>query len=414
MTDRFVVSQLGARMHYAVPRILFRAGRLERLYTDISAVRGWPRVLAALPANLMPPALRRLRGRVPHEIPRAMIRSFDVIGMASAAARMLDPSPTADTRTALRAGRSFSRAVVRSGFGGARGFYGISGECLEQLQAARAFGLRTVVEQIIAPRRVVDALVAAEAARYPDWGSAAGSDPFAREFAAREAAEWDNADLIVCPSDFVRDAVASVGGPVARCVVVPYGLDRGFQVEPPDRPGAGRLRVLTVGALGLRKGTPCVLEAARRLRGLAEFRLVGPGALPPNALRDIPDNVTVVGVVPRTEIAHHYAWADVFLLPSVCEGSATATYEALAAGLAVVTTPNAGSVVRNGIEGFIRMAGDINGICGSLDVMARDRNGLRTMSHNALARSQEFGLDEYGSRLIGALDMTQDRPQLAA
>ena len=38
MNGTIVVSQLGARMHYAVPRILHQAGRLERLYTDICAV----------------------------------------------------------------------------------------------------------------------------------------------------------------------------------------------------------------------------------------------------------------------------------------------------------------------------------------------------------------------------------------
>jgi hypothetical protein len=31
---RFIVAQLGARMHYAVPRIFHEAGILERLYTD--------------------------------------------------------------------------------------------------------------------------------------------------------------------------------------------------------------------------------------------------------------------------------------------------------------------------------------------------------------------------------------------
>ena len=46
----FVVGQLGARMHYAVPRILQRIGRLEHLYTDICAAKGWPRVLA-IPAR---------------------------------------------------------------------------------------------------------------------------------------------------------------------------------------------------------------------------------------------------------------------------------------------------------------------------------------------------------------------------
>ena len=42
------VAQLGARMHYAVPRILHAAGMLERFYTDLAAVRGWPALLRAM------------------------------------------------------------------------------------------------------------------------------------------------------------------------------------------------------------------------------------------------------------------------------------------------------------------------------------------------------------------------------
>ena len=60
-----------------------------------------------------------------------------------------------------------------------------------------------------------------------------------------------------------------------------------------------------------------------------------------------------LGRVPRERIHEEFAAADVFVLPSSAEGSAEATYEALAAGVPVVTTPAAGSVVRDGIEGRV-------------------------------------------------------------
>ena len=41
------------------------------------------------------------------------------------------------------------------------------------------------------------------------------------------------------------------------------------------------------------------------------------------------------------------------MFPSLHEGSAFTVFEALASGLPVVTTPNAGSVVRDGEEGYI-------------------------------------------------------------
>ncbi|HET7412391.1 MAG TPA: glycoside hydrolase, partial [Pararhizobium sp.] len=134
--DSVVVSQLGARMHYAVPRILAGAGRLERLYTDICAVKGGPRMLAAMPPAALPGPLRRLAGRVPHGINRDRISCFPALGIASVFRTRFDKSRARETETALRAGRAFSAGVVRRGFGRAGGFYGFSGECLEQLAAA--------------------------------------------------------------------------------------------------------------------------------------------------------------------------------------------------------------------------------------------------------------------------------------
>jgi glycosyltransferase involved in cell wall biosynthesis len=48
------------------------------------------------------------------------------------------------------------------------------------------------------------------------------------------------------------------------------------------------------------------------------------------------------------------------------------TYEALACGLPVLTTPNAGSVARDGIEGFIVPARDVDALARALERLRRD------------------------------------------
>ena len=403
MSGTIVVSQFGARMHYAVPRILEQAGMLERLYTDICAVRGWPRLLRTVPKDLLPRPLRRLGGRIPEGIPPAKITCFEMIGLSAVASRMLDDSQAGETATALASARRFSLAVVGRGFGEARGFYGISGECLEQIEAARAQGLRTAVEQIVAPKKILDRLVQQEFERHPGWEPTIGDDPGSSAFADREKAEWDAADLIVCPSSFVRDGVRAAGGPAERCVVVPYGIDARFRLPERSLAADRPLRVLTVGAAGLRKGTPYVLEAALRMRGRASFRLVGPVPLPATRRVQLSEALDMTGQVPRSEIMAHYEWADLFLLPSVCEGSATVIYEALAAGLPVITTPNAGSVVRDGIDGFLCPAGDIDAICKRIGQLNRDRDLLAHMSRHARATARDYDLAGYGRRLLATL-----------
>ena len=76
----------------------------------------------------------------------------------------------------------------------------------------------------------------------------------------------------------------------------------------------------------------------------------------------------------------------------------------VAAGLPVITTPNAGSVVRDGIEGFIVPIRDAGAIVERLERLARDRELLGWMSDKALERSAEFTVDRYGERLVAALE----------
>jgi glycosyltransferase involved in cell wall biosynthesis len=161
--------------------------------------------------------------------------------------------------------------------------------------------------------------------------------------------------------------------------------------------------VLVAGGVSLQKGAPYVLEAARALSGLAEFRWCGAVKLLPEAARRLGQYVDLRGPVPRPQMAEHYAWADVFLLPSICEGSATVCYEALTAGLPVITTPNAGSVVRDGVEGFIVPVRNAEAIVERLERLARHQELLEEMSARALDRARQFTLVKYAGRLLAAL-----------
>ena len=102
-------------------------------------------------------------------------------------------------------------------------------------------------------------------------------------------------------------------------------------------------------------------------------------------------------------MSEHYSWADVFLLPSLCEGSATVIYEALAHGLPVICTPNTGSVVRDGMDGFIVPIRDAATTAARLEQLAGDRELRTWMGANARQRASEFTVAAYGRRLLAAL-----------
>jgi len=398
----YLVAQLGARMHYAVPRILYGAGRLEHFFTDICGSKGWPRLCGLLPADLQPESVRRIAGRALGDVPGDRITAFNLLGVRYALRRRQARSRSDLTRAFLWAGRAFCRQVVSCGFGEARGVYVFNSAGLEVLEAARAKGCRAILEQTIAPRRVENDLLQIEQERFPTWQEPWVTQGEAARFCEREEAEWKLADVILCGSSFVRSGIAECGGPAERCVVVPYGV-KGHVRLAPRTDHDGPLRVLIVGAVGLRKGSPYVLAAARALHGRAVFRMVGGMECSPSAAASLSEAVELIGSVPHSALPSHLAWADVLLLPSLCEGSATAVYEALAASLPVICTANAGSVVRDGIDGFIVPIRDCEAIVDRLLRLSSDPDLRRNMAQNAQDRAQSFDLEAYGRRLLEAL-----------
>jgi glycosyltransferase involved in cell wall biosynthesis len=114
-------------------------------------------------------------------------------------------------------------------------------------------------------------------------------------------------------------------------------------------------------------------------------------------------NLVFLGRVPRERIHEEFAAADVFVLPSLAEGSAEATYEALAAGVPVVTTPAAGSVVRNGIEGRLVAERDPFALADAIAEIVEDRDKRDRMSVAARERARDYTWERYGERLVGAL-----------
>ena len=401
MKNTFTVSLLGARMHYAVPRVLHSAGLLERFFTDICAQKGWPRLLKLMPVALQPAGLRRLSSRIVDDVSVDRITAFNSFGLEYSRRRSRATNPTESTAVYLWAGKRFCELVIQAGLGEASGVYVFNSAGLELLEYARNSGLKTVMEQTIAPTEIELAILARETAVHPGWEPSASRNEFANELAAREKTEWESADIILCGSEFVRQGIADCGGPAERCKVVPYGVNG--NIRRAHIPEDGPLRVLTVGAVGLRKGAPYILAAAQALGAKTKFRLAGRISLTDAARETFAKHAELTGPVGRAEIGKLYGEAEVFLLPSLCEGSATATYEALAAGLPVITTPNAGSVVRDGIDGFVVPVADANAIVEKLELLAGDRALLASMSANALRRASEFTLEGYSRRLLEAI-----------
>ncbi|SHI13563.1 Glycosyl transferases group 1 [Desulfofustis glycolicus DSM 9705] len=401
-TNMFLVAQLGARRHYAIPQMLNEAGMLSALYTDLCAVKNWPRLLSWLPRYLQPQGLRRLLGRIPHGVPKEKIHTMTRLGWDYYKSRSRGGTEQSIVNH-LRFNKEFCEAIVKKGLGRATATYSFSSAGLELMSAARKAGLRVVMEQVIAPRALELEILTQAQIHYPGWLDWPLSPGYVDAFIEREEEEWTCADLILCGSEFVRQGIAERGGPIEKCKVVPYGVDSRFIIKRGIRP-SGPLRVLTVGEVGLRKGSPVVWEAARLLGNQAMFRMVGGCAFPKAVLQSKPANVELTGVVPNSEILPYYQWADAFLLPSLCEGSATVTYEALMAGLPVVCTPNTGTLVEHNICGQIVPPFSPVAVAEALQKWIDDPDFLANCSKGALRKQSQLNLDAYKECFLNQLN----------
>ncbi len=389
------VLQPGARLHYAVPAVLQRAGMLQRLYTDCANIGLLRQVERIWPSRLQPASVRRLFGRkLPPEIPASKVRQVRF----AVGHDLLTRSVSRDDRK-NRASDALLHRVLRENFGGANTIYTVLvNEDLEFCRAAKEKGCRIVHEAMSSPD--IGLVAQAEHARHPGHGSTGPLDDIERG-RHRDRQKYAVANLILVPSQFVRDAVVSLGAEESKVAIVPYGIDRRW-LALPSNPIRGR--VLFVGKVGLLKGNHYLAAATRLLRERGvhcDVRVVGPqDADVKNALFAGP---TYLGQIPRAEIHREYAVADVLVLPSLCEGMAMVTLEAMAVGLPVITTPNAGSVVRDGIDGLIVPARNAAALADAIEKILTERCLRETMSRNARERAAAFTWERYEDRLIGAL-----------
>jgi len=199
----------------------------------------------------------------------------------------------------------------------------------------------------------------------------------------------------------VRRSLLDAGVPERKVLLSSYGWSPERMAAPAGAPREdGRPTFLFVGSICIRKGAHLLLDAWRAA-GL-DGRLLLAGALLPEVAQVAgpllaAPGVTLLGHV--REVAKVFAGADAFVFPTLEEGSPLVTYEALAHGLPVVTTPmGAGELVRDGVEGILCEPYDRDAWVSALRLLARDAPLRARLGAAARRRAEGFTWREVGAR----------------
>ncbi|WP_247237853.1 glycosyltransferase family 4 protein [Telluribacter sp. SYSU D00476] len=235
---------------------------------------------------------------------------------------------------------------------------------------------------------------------YTKWGlQFKGVDPRVIE---KEENEYELADRITVPSEFVKQSFLRMGVPEAKLVKITYGarLDRFRKVADPPK---DVFRVLWVGGVSIRKGFMYALEAFQKLdHPKKEFLVIGTVEDQVKQLmkgQDL-DGITFKGNVSNTELPGIYSTAHVFLLASLEEGLAMVQGEALACGCPIIATTNTGAsdLITDRKEGFIVPIRSSQAILEKLEMLVQDHELRGMMSEAATQKVKSIGgWDAYGN-----------------
>jgi glycosyltransferase involved in cell wall biosynthesis len=222
---------------------------------------------------------------------------------------------------------------------------------------------------------------------------------------ARMNRELERADLVLCPSEFVRDTMVTNGIPAAKCFINPFGVNTDIFVPRPAPPA--KPRFVCVGTICLRKGHQYLFRAFQKVKAaIPEAELVCVGDYKTDFRKERPKwegTFTHYRSLRHPELAKLLQTCAAFVFPSLEEGFARVISECMAAGLPIVASYESGATtqVADGREGFIVPPRDTDRLAAAMIQLARDRELCQRMGEAAHRRGAVKNTwQDYGDRLL--------------
>ena len=229
--------------------------------------------------------------------------------------------------------------------------------------------------------------------------------PVPRWVRSRINREIETADVILCPSFFVRDSMILNGIREDKCFVSHFGVNTEVFKKRKSLPN--KPRFISVGSLTVRKGQQYLFRAFEKVKKvLPDAELICVGGVRPDFVDEMKKwkgTFTHHIGVSHEELAKILAKCTAFVMPSLEEGFARVLSEAMAVGLPILASYESGAttVVRDGIEGMTIKPRDIQGMAEAMLKMALDSDVNMSMGDAAyLAGGKSNTWNDYTKRLL--------------
>jgi glycosyltransferase involved in cell wall biosynthesis len=405
----WICSQLGAREHYAIPRVLHQQKRLAYLITDAWVAP--ESLLGKLPTGV----LAKLQERFHPDLAEAPIHSFTNSLIAFELSQRI--KKTTGWENIMARNKWFQQQVVNTlnNISTQQNknvvIFAYSYAALEIFREAKKRGWQTILGQID-PGLLEEKLVWEEHTKHPNYNS--NWQPAPLEYWENWQEECSLADQIVVNSGWSSQALQEVGIPSNKIDVIPLAYqapkssENFTRVYPPTFSKKRPLRVLFLGQVILRKGIAALLEAAKLLEDEAiEFWLVGSGDITIDECGDnlekFKEKIKWIGSVPRSAVAEYYQQADIFLFPTLSDGFGLTQLEAQAWKLPIIASRFCGEVVKDKVNGLILEKVTGEAIANTLRFCFNNPKKLALFSENSSIRLS-FNLSKLHNSLLSLSD----------
>jgi glycosyltransferase involved in cell wall biosynthesis len=214
-------------------------------------------------------------------------------------------------------------------------------------------------------------------------------------------------DRLIVLGERWREFFASIGVPRERIVVLPNPVVLPAQL--PTRLPRSQVRMVYLGLVAQRKGTFDLIEALALLpqdcRARLRVILAGKGEMPrlreQIARHGLEACVELRGWIGPLERDQLLASAHAFVLPSYVEGLPMSLLEAMAWGLAPISTP-VGSIpeyVRDGVNGWLVRPGAIAELARAIERIVTDDARCARMGELARATVEPLSVQRYAQQI---------------
>jgi glycosyltransferase involved in cell wall biosynthesis len=277
---------------------------------------------------------------------------------------------------------------------------------LQTLQVARKMGIPTVLERPNAHTRYAYEAVKNECDRIglelpPD-------DEYAYKhkmhILEKEEKEYQLTDYLLCPSDFVVKTFLDQGFDREKLVRHQYGYDPKTYFageKPPDAKNG--LTVLFAGVCAVRKGLHFALEAWLNSPAHNDGTFLIAGEFLPayaEKLRGMLAHPSVKVLGHRNDVPELMRKSDIFVLPSVEEGSALVTSDARASGCVLLVSEATGAVAKHMENALVHPVGDTRLLTEHFTLLYNDRALLSRLRASSLRTVNEITWEAAGKRLL--------------